>query len=220
MRILFVLVFTLVSCNSKNNKMDNSDIFVPHGETAGRISFKQVQKEVFIPKCISCHGRAGGINLETYQATKGHLESIKRATLQTKSMPKAPVSALNRRQMELLTAWCDAGGPEHSRNDDPSEEGEETESELNFSKIKEEIIDVKCITCHARGEHAGSIPFETREDVLASSLNLVVPGRPDQSRIYTIVKPGARDMMPPYPAEPLSSQQIEMLNSWINKGAP
>lgn len=185
----------------------------PMAEVRETVSFKQLYDEVLIPKCISCHGSAGGINLESFNSCKTHLHEIERATLQAKTMPKSPVTSLNRRQLELLTAWIEAGGP-----DTPLGHGT-PENQDGFAKIKREILDMKCLSCHSPGEEGGAVPLATKEDLLSSPLSLVVPGNPEASLLYTITAPGARNMMPPYGVEPLSMDQREILRLWIANGA-
>lgn len=214
---LMSLALIISSCNYKIEKDKLDDIQVSN-EMLNTVSYKQLREEVLVPKCLSCHGNAGGVNLETYISCFSHLADITRSCLQTKSMPKAPVSPLNLRQLEVLTAWIEAGGPETPKEPDASENNEH-ESSSGFSKIKTEILDTKCLSCHTRGEHAGHIPLETKEDLLNSSLNLVIPGNPDASLIHTITAPGAMNMMPPIGVDPLSEAQRNMIKVWIQEGA-
>lgn len=217
MKIIMILLLSISSCNYKidKSKFDSSE---PSDEMLNTISYQQLRSEVLIPKCLSCHGNAGGVNLETYNSTLKHIADIHRSCLQTKTMPKAPVSPLDSRQVEVLTAWIEAGGPEKPRNSDSSDT-DENESQTGFNKIKKEIIEPKCISCHMPGEHAGHISLNTKEDLLNSSLSLVVPGEPDKSLFYTITGPGAMNMMPPIGVEPLTETQREMIRVWIKEGA-
>lgn len=217
MKSILILLLIIFSCNYKIDKSKLDDVQVSD-EMLNIVSYKQLRSEVLIPKCLSCHGNSGGVNLETYESTFKHFADIHRSCLQTKTMPKAPVSPLDSRQMEVLTAWIEAGGPEKPRNSDPPNT-QENEPQSGFIKIKHEIIDPKCLFCHMPGEHAGHIPLNTREDLLNSSLNLLVPGNPDQSLFYTITSPGAMNMMPPIGIEPLTETQREMIRVWIHTGA-
>lgn len=222
MKSLFVLLLA-ISCNYKIEKNDLPQL-ENSGDMAETVSFQQVKTEVFSQKCLACHGNAGGVNLESHASAHGHLDSIRRTALQTKSMPKAPVEGLNNRQYEVLSAWIDAGGPKdpigHDEHDEetPAPSPEETSAE--FLKIRKKILTAKCLSCHTAGEHAGHIPLGTRNDLLSSPLKLVIPGNPDASLIYTITAPGARNMMPPMGVKPLSKAQREMIRAWIIKGAP
>lgn len=219
MRPLF-LFFILVSCNYRIDKTENFGPVSAPRELMETVSFQQIKKEVFIPKCISCHGNAGGVNLESHASAHKHMASIRRSVLQTKSMPKSPVSPLNDRQLELITAWVDAGGPEHARrgghNPEPPTDTPVDPNAVTFQNISEKIIERKCLSCHMAGEHAASIPLDTRDQLLS---RLVVPGKPEESLFYTITVPGAMNMMPPYPVAPLTNKERKMVEQWIREGA-
>ena len=214
---LMLLVLIVSSCNYKIEKNDVRDVQISD-EMLNSVSYKQLREEVLIPKCLSCHGNAGGVNLESYESCVKHISDISRSCLQTKSMPKAPVSPLNQRQLEVLTAWVEAGGPEKPSTPDSSENQDE-EPSSGFKKIKSEILETKCLSCHSKGEHAGHIPLETKEDLLHSPLSLVIPGKPEASLIHNITAPGAMNMMPPIGVEPLSKAQRELIRIWIQEGA-
>lgn len=221
---LIVLLMLVSSCNYRIDKNAGKEISVP-GEMMETVSYQQVKEEVFTPKCIACHGNLGGVNLESHTSAHGHLDAIRKSVLEAKTMPKAPVSGLTDRQYELITAWVDAGGPDKpigghqpSGGTDTSEE-ENNPNAINFQSIKKNIIDKKCLSCHMAGEQAGNVPFETREQLISSSLRLIVPGKPEDSSLYTITAPGVMNMMPPYPVAPLTKTQRMMLEKWILQGA-
>lgn len=221
MRFFLLFVF-FISC-LKNVPINSyaPEAPKPH-EMLETVSFEQVQKEVFIPKCISCHGNQGGVNLESHASAHHHMEAIRESTLQSKVMPKSPISPLNDRQYEVITAWIDAGGPDEPAGNNPSDEetpSTPTGNGVSFKEIKKQILDLKCLTCHRVGEHAGNIPLETREQLLSSSIGLLIPGKPMESKIYTITVPGVMNMMPPYPDTPLTNAQRKMLKEWIKNGA-
>lgn len=224
---VFLLLALATSCNYKIVKDPlNGEISVP-GEMLETVSFEQVKEEVFSPKCIACHGNAGGVNLESHVSAHKHMNAIRKATLEAKTMPKAPLSPLNDHQYEVVTAWIDAGGPDRSHRDSQggahepttgSGNGQENEK-LNFETIKKEIIVKQCLSCHTPGEEGGKVPFVSRDQLLSSPLKLVVPGKPEESLFYTITAPGAMNMMPPYPVNPLGMKQRKLIRQWINEGA-
>lgn len=226
MKVL-LLLFLATSCNYKIVKDNNlHEVSVP-AEMIETVSFEQVKEEVFAPKCIVCHGTAGGVNLESHVSARQHMDAIRKATLESKSMPKAPLGPLNDRQYELLTAWIDAGGPDRSNRDTQggspqvpggTSTGEEN-GKLSFETIKKEIIVLKCLSCHTPDEQGEKVPLVTREQLLSSPLKLIVPGKPKESLFYTITAPGAINMMPSYPVEPLSVKQRKLVKQWIMEGA-
>lgn len=214
MKYLLIL-FSFISCNFMFGEKSELVFEIPQ-EMSETISFKQLKEEVLDSKCIACHGNAGGVNLESHASAHKHLDAISRSTLQSKTMPKSPVSELTRRQHEVLDAWITAGGPDSSVGGERPEEGETGDSE-EFKRIKEKVLIKKCLTCHVTGEQAGKIPLGTREELLASGL--VQPGNPEESPFYTITIPGTMNMMPPYPVDPLTNVQRRMIEIWIRNGA-
>ena len=75
----------------------------------------------------------------------------------------------------------------------------------NFTDVRNRIIAPKCANCH--------------EDMLSHKILLtkyVVPGRPEESELYTEVK---EDGMPLY-SDKLLDEEKEAIRIWIEKGAP
>lgn len=91
----------------------------------------------------------------------------------------------------------------------------------DFASIKANILDTKCVGCHARGSRnpdAARIPFESLEDLLNSPRDLVVPKDPDSSGLVISIRPGAKKPMPPN-GGPLGSDEIAIIEEWITNGA-
>ena len=225
---LFILLLA-AACNYKIDKTSNDQRNAAPREMMESVSFEQVKADVLDSKCIVCHGQAGGVNLESHASAHKHLDSIRKTTLEAKTMPKAPFS-LTARQYDLMTAWIDAGGPDRSLGHDSDSDGTTTgtnqdddqgttTSLVTFDMIKKNIISNQCLNCHMAGGEAASIPFETKEQILNSHLALVVPGKPSKSLFYKITLPGEMNMMPPYPMAPLSKAQTNMIKQWIIDGA-
>lgn len=213
----------LVSCNYKIEKNSIESIGPISQELRQTVSFNQVKSEVFRDKCISCHGNSGGVNLESYGAAFQHLKAIEKTVLKTKTMPKAPFSALNKRQLEILTAWIEAGGPEKPiGGGDGGTDPDPTPVEPTYPSIRKNVLEMKCISCHKPGETAGRIPLVTKEDLLNSPLDLVVPGDPDESGIMIVLEQGARKFMPPKDSgiTPLTEEEKNAIKVWIQNGAP
>lgn len=80
------------------------------------------------------------------------------------------------------------------------------------------IFDQSCIECHGPDKAENDVRLDALEHVLDPALDILVPGDPDASEIiYLIDLPaGDPDIMPPEDeAEPLTSDQIEAIRSWI-----
>lgn len=219
---LGLVTLLAVSCNYKIEKNPINNAINVSEQLKQTVSYNQVKAEVFQSKCISCHGNSGGVNLESYPSAYQQIDKIKKTVFKSKTMPKAPFSALDQKQMEVLMAWIEAGGPEKpigggQGNPDP----EPTTIEPNYPSIKKHVLDMKCISCHKAGGQAASIPMVTKEDLTESSLELVVPGDPDESGIMIVLEPGARKFMPPVDSgmSPLTEDEKNAIRVWIENGA-
>lgn len=220
MRLFFLLFLIVSGCNYTVVKEQMEPITVTQA-LLDSVSYNQVKVEVFNNKCISCHGNSGNVNLESYQAAYQHLDSIRRSTLETKKMPKSPYPALNRRELLILTAWIEAGGPDKPRVGPQAPEVPEERIQPTFASIKKKVLDMKCISCHGPGGEAARIPLVTKEDLINSPQEIVIPGNPDDSGLTIVVEPGARKFMPPEDSgfTPLTEEERNAIRKWIENGA-
>lgn len=128
LQTLWVISIVLVvsACGFRRDKSSGqvttsqaSSLFV---DSTGRIivptthapGYSTVKSLIFQTKCIGCHGKDGGVNLETYGATTNALVELRIAILEEQSMPPqkrgGPLSA---NEQQLVRAWLDAGAPEN-----------------------------------------------------------------------------------------------------------
>jgi mono/diheme cytochrome c family protein/PAS domain-containing protein len=83
------------------------------------------------------------------------------------------------------------------------------------------LFDKACVSCHGADKAKGGLRLDRVEDVRKGGLgsNLIVPGAPEHSYLMARVQgQGGEERMPPK-GEPLTSAQIEVLRSWIERGA-
>lgn len=207
------------------------------------ISYQEVNEKVFQPKCIGCHGSSGGVNLETYKSASSHLEGIKNSTVVRRTMPRSPVKALTKNELELVAAWVAAGGPETPLDGSTSggttsggtsggttsggstsggSTGEGPVIEPTYVSIKKQIIDRKCLSCHTAGGSAHRMPFNTREELLDDTYEVVIPNNPDDSGMLIVLAPDARKPMPPKDSgfSAVTESEKAVIREWILKGAP
>lgn len=211
-------------CSYRINKdqTDLNSIFVSR-QMMDSVSFIEVKNKVLIPKCISCHGNSGGVNLENYSAARSHLDAIAQSTLIKKTMPKAGNEKLTPEEYLLLAAWVKAGGPETPLNgtDVPPPAPVEI-LKPEFTSIKKLIIDRKCLSCHKPGGEAPRVPLNTPEEMIDSPLEIIIPGNADESGfIMTLDWENSTKPMPPKKSgiTPVSAEEIEIIKQWINNGA-
>jgi formylglycine-generating enzyme required for sulfatase activity len=91
--------------------------------------------------------------------------------------------------------------------------GQSTEAhKVDFRKDVAPILEQNCTGCHHDSSEAKHIDLTSREFVV--SHKLVVPGQPDASPLYTVIKTG---VMPP--GGKLSDSDTGMILRWIQQGA-
>ena len=94
--------------------------------------------------------------------------------------------------------------------------------EPTYDSIKTGFLEQKCIYCHQPGHKASRVPLLTREDLLNSPLDIVIPGNSEESDIILVLAKDARKPMPPLNSNaPLVTEEdIRILKQWIDQGAP
>jgi uncharacterized membrane protein len=83
------------------------------------------------------------------------------------------------------------------------------------------VLESKCAQCHdaKRRRPKGDFGYVLDLKRMAADPDLVVPSQPDASKLWTIVRD---DQMPPPDGKhvPLTSEEKEVIHSWIAAGAP
>ncbi len=199
---------------------------VPGEVLPGSISFAQLNQEVLTPKCLGCHSSqfsAGGVNLDNYASAKVHASRIQ-FTVENDLMPRGPQGPLPPEEKEKIFLWVTSGAPENvfavsdceeTTPVPPEEVVVETgplkdmpsDSEINFTLIRERVFSVHCLSCHSPA--AGPV----------AGLNL---------ENYSVVKREIEDIveeiedstMPPFPRPALSSLERNVIQRWIQLGSP
>lgn len=224
--VVLVAACALAACNYSIQKHSAPNIPSPANYSKSELSYNSVYDRVLRSSCVGCHGTGGGINLETYSGVKSNLSKIYQAAIIDRKMPKAPNSPLTSNQLGLLNAWILAGAPETAPGGGPGTIP--IPLAPTFSSIKYNILEPKCLMCHAPGKPVARIPLVTMDDLLNSPLDLVIPGNSDESGIVLSVRGAnpAKIMPPPKDASgnptglaPLPPQEIDIIVQWILNGA-
>ena len=221
--IISVCSLALASCTYRIDKTSPTGPIVPPKDLVSKVSFSDVYTVVFRPKCIGCHdGGSGRINLESYQEARSNLIKIKQAAIVNRTMPKAPYPALNENELMTLAAWIEAGGPDQPTNGDPSTPIPTPEPlRPEFESIKKNIFEVKCMSCHKVGGKAEKVSLATREDLINSPRDIVIPGSPEESGLILDLQEDAIKRMPPPDSgiSPVKPEDIHIIEEWIKNGA-
>ena len=91
----------------------------------------------------------------------------------------------------------------------------QTSPEVDFKADVAPIFEQHCIKCHFGGSTHADLEMTSRQKLLEQ--RSIVPGKPDQSVLYNIVKNG---LMPPPGAQKLTPDQIAVIGRWVAQGAP
>jgi hypothetical protein len=83
------------------------------------------------------------------------------------------------------------------------------------------LLAENCFKCHGNIETKGGLSVMTPADVLKGGDNgpVVVPGKPERSRLYKYVLPDADPHMPPK-GRPLTFEETALIKRWIEKLSP
>lgn len=193
---------------------DNSRFSLPKEQKA-KLSYAYVNQQVFLPKCVSCHGSSGGVALESFGEVQSRIRAIKAAVFDNKTMPKN--DRLSQEQLSILWSWIDIGAPETQPDSEPVET---TPLAAKFDSIDKNIFQVRCVTCHSPSG-AGKRILLGKADVLNSPLDLVLPGNPDESGLVIATERKDDKRMPPAKDgySELKPDEKLTIRDWIKNGA-
>jgi WD40 repeat protein len=91
-----------------------------------------------------------------------------------------------------------------------------------FSKDIAPTLVAKCLACHNSEKAKGGYRLHTFEALLkpgSSKEPPIVPGKPEDSLLYKLITAKDEDDRMPQKDEPLASEQIAMIKSWVEQGA-
>ncbi len=89
----------------------------------------------------------------------------------------------------------------------------------HFQKMIAPLLERKCLNCHNTQDQKGDFALQTSEQLLSSGF--IVPGKPDESHLLSLLIPESAEARPSMPKDgaPLSAGEIELVRSWIASGA-
>ncbi len=93
---------------------------------------------------------------------------------------------------------------------------------VNFTREVKPILESACLSCHGPDKPKGDLSIHTRAATLSGgeSGTSLVPGKPDDSLLYTLtILPADDDDIMPPKGDPLSKAQTDVLKRWIEEGA-
>ncbi len=216
--LLSLSSFIFIGCDYtkyKNSSRESQKFNLPPEQKA-QLSFNYVYQNVFATNCVSCHGNSGGVRLETYSDVLANLDKIKKTVFEDHSMPKR--GSLTSEQLEILGAWIEMGTPAQPQSGAPEAPPEVIQP--TFDSINKNIFQITCVKCHSPGNSAKRVLL-TKEALLNSPLDLVLPGNADESGLVIDLERKDDKRMPPEKDgyAKLKDEQIKAIRDWINQGA-
>ena len=123
-RIIFASIVTgaLGACNYTHFKDGGNSNEQPFGkldpnEKLTMMNYEFISSQVLGPRCATCHGSSGNVNLETFESVISNLAAIQRTVFQEQIMPKRGV--LTADEKRLLWNWIALGAPKESEGPPP-----------------------------------------------------------------------------------------------------
>jgi len=85
------------------------------------------------------------------------------------------------------------------------------------------IIETNCVSCHSGGKAKAGLDVTTLENINKGSRKtktLIVAGKPDESKLFTVCTKEGRPVMPPPKSKRRpSADDVALLKKWIEDGA-
>jgi len=97
----------------------------------------------------------------------------------------------------------------------------QVQANVDFRKHIQPILETSCVSCHSGDEADGELRLDSRHGAFTGGISgpSLVPGKPEESPLYTsITLPSEDDLIMP-PDGPLEKSQIERIKQWIAEGA-
>ena len=95
-------------------------------------------------------------------------------------------------------------------------------NQVDFNEHVRPILNQKCMSCHGGVRAQGDLSFLFKEDALKpakSGKKAIVPGRASSSELMKRITHEDIDLRMPLDAAPLSQEEIDILEAWIDDGA-
>lgn len=213
-----LISFIFVGCEYTKYKeeQETSQKFDLSREQKGQLSFNYVYQQVFAPNCVSCHGNSGNVNLETYAGVFAQISKIKTSVFENRAMPKR--GTLTNRELSILWNWIELGAPAQPQGGPPEPTPEPIKP--TFESIDKNIFQITCVKCHS-AEKSGKRVLLTKDELLNSPRELVLPGNADESGLVLVLERKDEKRMPPAKEgySQLKQDQLKAIRDWINQGA-
>ena len=105
----------------------------------------------------------------------------------------------------------------------PPLDSAEPASPVDFVRDIRPILARSCYRCHGAKKQESGLRLTSRKSAFAagdSGERIIVPGKPDESRLIRLVGGKIPDLRMPREGKPLAAEEIALLERWVLEGAP
>lgn len=213
---IFLVFISILSSCGNYTELSELEEFSFDARAVANLSFTQVRDQIFAPKCLSCHSQYG-----EYDAVKSNLNAIM-TSIETNRMPKN-AAPLTQSEKELMRAWVKLGAPNSPNAPAPVP----MPLEANWESLNNKIFAAKCTICHNPQGQARFLDLSTRQAFFEQRDRdfggeiLVDFENPNASYLITVIADPDEPMPPSWSGlTPLTTEEIEVIKTWIERGLP
>lgn len=235
------LLVLLSSCNYTRTKIDGSK------PLEGESKFQTIQRNILIPKCVSCHGGSStsqDVDFSSFERVVRdpivipfQPEKSKLFTsVKSRWMPKSG-SPLSDGEIELIYQWILEGAAEVElpvqTNPNPTPTPTQTPNPSPIPPLKPEPKfswlftnffsrsiggNQSCLECHSGPKPKGSVDLSSYQKLMDSEGIMSKPIVPESPEESGVYDQLIRQKMPPFPLKP-SQEEVKAVYEWIQNGA-
>lgn len=98
---------------------------------------------------------------------------------------------------------------------------QEEEAKVTFDDHIKPILREHCTTCHSQSDQSGGLALDSYSELMAggSSGDVLSAGRPDGSRLFSLITHQQQPFMPP-DEDPMGKEKLDTIRIWIEQGMP
>ncbi len=219
--LIVIVVTSLISaCNytrlkEAGNATNQTLGTIDQNEKLTMMNYEFMKTRIIGPKCATCHGNSGNVNLETYENVMSHLGAIQKAVFVEQTMPKR--GSLTTDEKRLLSNWIALGAPRESEAPPPVDSDPLVPT---YESINKHIFQAACINCHNPAGTGKRILFD-KDSLLNSPLELIIPSNSDESGLVVAIERVDDKRMPPAKEgySKLKDEEKAAIRKWIDNGA-
>ena len=113
---------------------------------------------------------------------------------------------------------CNGQDASKSVDDDSSP----TQTKVDFARDIQPLLESHCADCHNEDDDQAGLRVDQRAKMLRggdSGVEAIIPGEPAKSYLIEMVRSSDEDIRMPLDEDPLSEDEIQLLERWIQEGA-